>query len=72
MFYDTRNLAPGFIWQEHDKVRVKEKDHAVAIFLPLEGPPTQRNNGNQLPAELAVWTLVLQAYRDQQWAQCER
>jgi adenylate cyclase len=67
----TRNLAPGFIWQELVKVRVKGKDHAVAIFLPLEGPPTHRNNGNQLPAELAVWTLVLQAYRDQQWAQCE-
>jgi len=33
----TRNLAPGFIWQELDKVRVKGKDHAVAIFFTLEG-----------------------------------
>ena len=32
-----RNLAPGFIWQELDKVRVMGKDHAVAIFLPFEG-----------------------------------
>ena len=32
-----RNLAPGFIWQELDTVRVKGKDHAVAIFLPFEG-----------------------------------
>lgn len=66
----TRNLAPGFIWQELDKVRVQGKVHALAIFSPLEDPTSHPNNGNQLPAELAVWTLVLQAYRNQQWAQC--
>ena len=67
----TRDLAPGFVWQELDKVRVKGKDRAVAIFSPLDGLPAHRSNGHTLSAELAVWALVLQAYRDQQWAQCE-
>ncbi len=67
----TRNLAPGFVWQELDKVRVKGKDRAVAIFSPLDVLSEQPNKSDRLPQELAAWTLVLQAYRDQQWARCE-
>lgn len=31
----TRKLANDFAWQELDRVRVKGKDQAVAIFWPL-------------------------------------
>ena len=31
----TRKLAPDFAWQELDGVRVKGKEQAVSIFLPL-------------------------------------
>ena len=67
----TRDLAPCFTWQELDKVRVKGKDRAVAIFSPLGDSSAAVGNGDELQAELAVWASALQAYRDQQWAQCE-
>ena len=65
----TRDLAPAFVWQELDKVRVKGKNRAVAIFSPLDGWPV--HPGIALSAELAAWALVLQAYRNQQWTACE-
>ena len=64
----TRKLAKGFVWQELDKVRVKGKDTAVAIFCPLgfEG----RLNSEKT-AELKMWSLALQAYRMQNWDECD-
>ncbi len=35
----TRELAPGFLWQELDSVLVKGKAQAVAVFTP-SGRPT--------------------------------
>ena len=67
----TRNLAPGFVWQELDKVRVKGKDRSVAIFSPLDNSGDDPNIDSEPGSELSVWNLALQAYRDQQWAQCD-
>lgn len=64
----TRKLAPAFAWQELDKVRVKGKDQAVAIFSPV-GPLDQIDR--QLVSELKEWTLALKAYREQQWDNCD-
>ena len=64
----TQKLAPHFSWQELDKVRVKGKDQAVAIFWPLA--PLDRISEDQA-IELKRWGLALKAYRRQDWDECE-
>jgi adenylate cyclase len=64
----TRKLANDFAWQELDKVRVKGKDQAVAIFWPLA--PADRVEKDSV-AELKAWGLALKAYRAQDWDQCD-
>ncbi len=62
----TRKLVNNFAWQELDKVRVKGKDNAVAIFWPVA--PLNRLDGNSA-AELKIWAQALKAYRRQDWNQ---
>ncbi|QGW84724.1 CHASE2 domain-containing protein [Variovorax paradoxus] len=65
----TRELAPGFLWQELDSVLVKGKAQAVAVFTPL-GPSTSPQTGaaQQHAEQLHRWAGVLDAYRRQDWA----
>ncbi len=63
----TRSMAPGFVWQELDRVRVKGKAQAVNIYTPL----ADQSQASALNAdELACWQQVLAHYRAQDWAQC--
>lgn len=64
----TRKLAPDFAWQELDKVRVKGKEQAVAIFWPLA--PADRLEKAHAD-ELKTWATVLKAYRAQDWDQAD-
>lgn len=64
----TRKQAPDFAWQELDRVRVKGKEQAVAIFWPL-GPLDRVEAAHQ--AELKTWSAFLKAYRAQDWDQCD-
>ena len=64
----ARKLAPDFGWQELDRVRVKGKDQAVAIFWPVA--PANRV-GAETEAELKAWASFLRAYRAQDWDQCD-
>lgn len=64
----TRQLADDFVWQELDKVRVKGKDNAVAIFWPALAPNVVDES---VSMELKLWALALQAYRMQEWDKCE-
>ena len=64
----TRKLAPEFAWQELDRVRVKGKEQAVAIFWPVA--PIQRLN-EDVSAELKIWSGFLKAYRSQNWDQAD-
>ncbi len=64
----TRKLATDFAWQELDKVRVKGKEQAVSIFLPLA--PTEALPQDQVD-ELKTWAALLKAYRRQDWEQCD-
>lgn len=64
----TRKLASDFVWQELDRVRVKGRDNAVAIFCPL-APVGKIDESNA--AELKAWALALKAYRLQDWDQCD-
>lgn len=64
----TRKLAPDFAWQELDRVRVKGKEQAVAIFWPM-APSAQMNES--LATELKTWTAFVKAYRAQNWDQAD-
>ncbi|HYF18399.1 MAG TPA: adenylate/guanylate cyclase domain-containing protein, partial [Ramlibacter sp.] len=64
----TRAMAKQFAWQELDRVRVKGKEQAVAIFWPLA--PADRLEKQQQD-ELKTWAAFLKAYRAQDWDQCD-
>ncbi|MBK0391286.1 CHASE2 domain-containing protein [Ramlibacter algicola] len=64
----TRKLAPDFAWQELDRVRVKGKEQAVAIYWPL-APADRVERTHQ--DELKAWGAFLKAYRSQDWDQCD-
>ena len=64
----TRKLAPDFAWQELDRVRVKGKDQAVAIFWPMA--PAARMN-EDATNELKTWAAFMRAYRAQNWEQTD-
>lgn len=63
---NTHALLPDWTCREVDRVRVKGKDRAVAIFEPL-GPTAEVLAG--LAQELDHWHLALAAYRARDWAQ---
>lgn len=62
----TRTLAPEFVWQELDRVRVKGKEQAVAIFRPLAAAVDL-----ETAAEIKRWGSALKAYRAQDWDRCD-
>jgi adenylate cyclase len=64
----TRKLAPDFAWQELDRVRVKGKELAVAIFWPMA--PANRMS-EEATTELKTWVSFLKAYRAQNWDQAD-
>jgi adenylate cyclase len=64
----TRNLSTAFAWQELDRVRVKGKDQAVAIFWPMA--PADRM-GEDASSELKTWGSFIKAYRAQNWDQAD-
>lgn len=64
----TRQLAPAFVWQELDKVRVKGKAQAVDIFYPLG---LAENLAPEQTLELKTWASLLRAYRAQDWDQSD-
>ena len=62
----TQQSASSFTWQELDRVRVKGKAQAVAIFRPLPDPVDPAT-----AAEVRRWSVALKAYRAQDWDQCD-
>lgn len=60
----TRKQAPDFVWQELDKVRVKGKELAVAIFQPLA---LAGQLSPESASELKTWRAFVKAYRAQDW-----
>jgi len=64
----TRELAPEFAWQELDRVRVKGKAQAVAIFWPVALADRLDKPARD---ELKTWAAFLKAYRAQDWDQCD-
>lgn len=64
----AKKLAPNFAWQELDKVRVKGKEQAVAIYWPLA--PLARISPD-VAEEVKTWSSFLRAYRAQNWDQAD-
>ncbi len=64
----TRKLVPQFAWMELDKVRVKGKEQAVAIFSPIARVDEL---SAELGQEVKTWTSFLRAYRAQDWEQSD-
>jgi adenylate cyclase len=60
----TRAMLPGWLCREVDRVRVKGKDRAVAIFEPL-GPLTEVDAAQK--EEVRQWEMALAAYRERNW-----
>jgi adenylate cyclase len=65
----TRVSAPQCAWQELDRVRVKGKEQAVAIYTPLAAANTL---APALADELREWEQFLAHYRAQNWPACEQ
>jgi adenylate cyclase len=65
----TQAQAPQIAWQELDRVRVKGKAQAVAIYSPVAALQTVTHYKAQ---ELSLWKNFLEAYRAQDWAQCSK
>lgn len=65
----VRRLAPHHQWQELDRVVVKGKEEAVAIFTPRV--PVPGSSDAVLAQELSEWTQFLRAYRHQKWDACD-
>jgi adenylate cyclase len=61
--------APGFVYREIDKVRVKGKLEGVAIFEPLG---RQGEVGPETMQELDRFQKALEAYRAQRWDDAEK
>ena len=64
----TRKLVSDYVWQELDRVRVKGKDVAVAIYWPV-GPADRVPADTQ--TEVKIWGQLLKAYRAQEWDQAD-
>jgi adenylate cyclase len=64
----TRKQAINFAWQELDRVRVKGKEEAVAIFWPI-APTAQVSDTTS--TELKTWVSFVKAYRAQNWDQAD-
>lgn len=64
----TQKMVPQYVWQELDRVRVRGKAQAVAIYTPLG---EIRNLDERQEAELTVWNRLLAAYRAQDWDACD-
>ena len=65
----TQAMAPQFAWQPLDRVRVKGKAQAVAIYSPIA---TRAQLTPAQTEELAAWKQFLAGYHAQDWETCER
>ena len=63
----TQAQAPEFLWQELDRVRVKGKAQAVAIYTPVA---QQALATPEQAKQVETWRQFLTDYRAQDWAKC--
>jgi len=64
----TAASAPGFVYRELDRVRVKGRDTPLTIFEPF---PAREILAPAIDAEIREYHAALKSYRDQDWACAE-
>lgn len=64
----TRKAVPDVVWLELDRVRVKGKSEAVAIFTPLATVDAATKDQS---SEVKLWSAFLKLYRSQEWDQAD-
>ncbi len=64
----TKNAVPDAVFREVDRVRVKGKDEAVAIYEPVG---LQGHVGKAKLEEIKLYAQFLRLYRAQDWDQAE-
>lgn len=64
----TKNAVKDVVFREVDRIKVKGKDEAVAIYEPVG---MEADVGKAVQDELKLWHQTLRAYRGQQWDQVE-
>jgi adenylate cyclase len=64
----TRKAVTDIVFREIDRIKVKGKNEAVAIYEPI-GP--ESDVSEQMREELELWNQALRAYRSQQWDQAD-
>jgi adenylate cyclase len=60
----TRHLVKDVLFREIDRVKLKGKDEAIAIYEPLG---LAAELGEQTLEEVALWHACLRAYRAREW-----
>lgn len=65
---DTRSAVPEIAFREVDRIRVKGRDEALAVYEPL-GPAAAMTGAAW--AELGLWDETMRAWRARQWEQVE-
>jgi len=60
----TRNIVKDVIFREVDRIKVKGKDEAIAIYEPVG---TELEVDRQGHDELELWSQTLRAFRARQW-----
>ncbi|MGQ0512272.1 MAG: CHASE2 domain-containing protein [Betaproteobacteria bacterium] len=64
----TRRAVPDIAFREVDRIRVKGRDEALAIYEPL-GPESGLTGAAK--AELGLWEETLRAWRARRWEQVD-
>jgi adenylate cyclase len=65
----THEQAPGFVWQELDRVQVKGKVASVNVFTPVASAAIGLSAAQT--EEMQHWGEALRAWRAQEWPPCE-
>ena len=65
----TRKAAPGIVYRELDRVRVKGKREPVVVYEPMG---LTENVGQPLQQEIAMFHEVLRHYRAREWDSATR
>ena len=65
---ETRKAVRDIVFREVDRVRVKGKDEAVAVFEPLG---SESELDKSVHDEIKLWNQCLRHYRSRDWDQAE-
>ena len=64
----TRNAVNDVVFREVDRIKVKGRDAAVAVYEPIG---LNNEVGSKMREELLLWNQALRAYRGRRWAEAE-